>query len=314
MKDGSVKAGIDLARRKTLSVGVALVSAKLVNLVGCDGDDTSTTGSEGSGGSGGGGAGGGGTGGSGAGTGGAGGGTGGSTSTGGWATGGTASIGDSYPDPFAGGLGTTCALTCAAILGPCYAQTIERKDISEGYPGLPVRLAFVVVDESCTPVEGAQVDVWHTSNRGLYSGDDSIEMCTTNDPDALAHRSFRGVQSTDAEGRVDFDTCLPGWYPGRTIHMHFTVKVGGQEYITSQLYFPSDLITEIFSTHPDYAQFGQPDTTNEADGIYNADGELTVAQMPDGVMLASKAIVLRSSLSDPVCGGGMGSGGPPPGG
>lgn len=61
-------------------------------------------------------------------------------------------------------------------------------------------------------------------------------------------------------------------------------------------------------------QFGQPDTTNEADGIYSADGELTVAQMPDGVMLASKAIVLRSSLSDPVCGGGMGSGGPPPGG
>src|SRR5262245_3614737 len=39
---------------------------------------------------------------------------------GGWATGGTASMTGNYPDPFSSGLGTACALTCAATLGPCY--------------------------------------------------------------------------------------------------------------------------------------------------------------------------------------------------
>jgi protocatechuate 3,4-dioxygenase beta subunit len=218
-----------------------------------------------------------------------------------------------YPDPFTEGLGTTCTVTCAATLGPCYAETIERKDISEGYPGLPVRLALLVVDDTCAPVAGATVDIWHTSNQGLYSGDDAAEMCTTGDEDALTHRFFRGVQTTDTDGRVDFDTCFPGWYSSRAVHIHFTVRAGGQEYVTSQLFFAQDLIEEIFSSHPDYKEFGQPDTPNETDGIYFADGELEAAQMSDGAMLASKVIVLRSSLSDPICGGGMGPGGPPGG-
>lgn len=294
MKDASKKVMVNLSRRKTLSVGVALVSAKLVGLVGC-GDDTSSSGTGGTG------------------TGGAGG-EGGSTSTDGWASGGTAVITGDYPEPFEGGIGTTCALTCAATLGPCYAATVERKDISEGYPGLPVRLALLVVDDACKPVAGATVDIWHTSNRGLYSGDDSIEMCTTGDPDAVTHRFYRGVQTTDANGRVDFDTCFPGWYSGRTIHIHFTVRVGGQEYVTSQLFFPQSRIEEIFSTQPDYKGFGQPDTPNEADNIYVAENELATERMSDGVMLAWKAVVLRSSLADALCGGGGPPGGGPPGG
>jgi len=304
MKNGSTKVGVDLARRKALTVGLALVSAKLVSLVGCS-DDTSASGSGGSGGAGAGGSGG---------TGGTGGGSTATGNPGGWASGGTAGMADDYPDPFTEGLGTTCALTCASTLGPCYAQTIERKDISEGYPGLPVRLAFLVVDESCTPVAGAAVDIWHTSIQGLYSGDDAASMCTGDDEDATSHRFFRGVQSTDDEGRVDFDTCFPGWYSSRTVHIHFTVRVGGQEYVTSQLFFPQALVAEIFSTHGSYTEFGQPDTTNATDGIYSADGELETAQMADGAMLAWKVLVLRSSLSDPICGNSGGPGGPPPGG
>src|SRR4051794_41121421 len=72
-----------------------------------------------------------------------------------WATGGTASMSGTYPDPFAAGIGTTCSLTCSATIGPCYAQTIERADISEGRAGLPVRLSFLVVDEACKPVANA---------------------------------------------------------------------------------------------------------------------------------------------------------------
>ncbi|KYF76132.1 hypothetical protein BE17_18720 [Sorangium cellulosum] len=221
--------------------------------------------------------------------------------------------GDS-PDPFADGVGAACALTCAMTLGPCYAQTIERKDISEGYPGLPVRLALLVVDETCTPIEGATVDIWHTRNAGLYSGDDSVEMCTNDDEDALSHRYFRGVQPTDAEGRVDFDTCYPGWYSGRAVHIHFTVRVGGEEYVTSQLFFPEELTAEICESHPDYAEFGQPDTTNSNDTIYGGEEYVvSTEKQPDGSLLAWKTLVVRSSLADELCSTG-GMGGPPGGG
>src|SRR5690606_32075808 len=78
-----------------------------------------------------------------------------------WAIGGTAAMvdPDGYPDPFAGG---SCALTCAMTLGPCFGQSPVRRDISEGYPGIPLRLVLRLVDvDGCTPVEGAVVDVWH---------------------------------------------------------------------------------------------------------------------------------------------------------
>lgn len=232
-----------------------------------------------------------------------------------WASGGTASMTGDYADPF--GASTSCALTCAMTLGPCYATTLTRQDISEGYPGLPVRLALRVLDEDCNPVEGAEVDVWHTRNSGLYSGEDASDFCTTGDADARSHRYFRGVQVTDASGRVDFDTCYPGWYSSRTIHIHFQVRIGGSEHVTSQLFFPDTLTAEIFAAHPDYAGFGQPDTTNTSDTVLgSADATpylLEWARQADGAMLAYKTVVVRRALTTSLCsvgGGGM----MPPGG
>jgi protocatechuate 3,4-dioxygenase beta subunit len=248
---------------------------------------------------------------------GAGGGSGsGASGAGGWAKGGTASMSGTYPDPFTDPLGARCVMTCATILGPCYAETIERKDISEAYPGLPVRLAFLVVDESCQPVSGAAVDVWHTRNSGMYSGNDAAEMCTFNDMDAETHRYFRGVQTTGTDGRVDFDTCYPGWYQGRTVHIHVTVRVGAQEYVTTQLYFPADVTAQLFAEHADYQAFGQPDTTNSTDSLFTDDAVLATALQSDGALLAWKVVVLRSSLDETLCdngGGGLPDGGLPDG-
>jgi protocatechuate 3,4-dioxygenase beta subunit len=285
----------ELTRRSAVSLGAALVTS---SVVGCSEDETSGTG--------------GGGGGSTTGPGSAGtdgsttvSGTSGSTTqavasstgtgtVGGWASGGTAAMTDkeSYPDPFTDPLGNACALTPAQTLGPCYAETIDREDISEGNPGLPVRLAFLVVDTDCNPIPNATVDVWHNNIEGLYSGEDAIAMCTLNDPEAEAGRWFRGVQTGGADGKVFFDTCFPGWYAGRAIHIHYTVRVGNQEYLTSQLYFPQSLVDEIFATHVDYVAYGAPDTPNGSDGIYVPSAELDWAQMTDGAMLASKVLIV----------------------
>jgi len=220
----------------------------------------------------------------------------------GWAEGGTKSMSGTYDDPLTDPLGAACAMFCATTKGPCYAETVTRKDISEGYPGLPVRLALLVVDEACKPIADAAVDIWHTRNAGIYSGPDAIDFCTTGDLDAKTHKYFRGVQSTDAKGRVDFDTCYPGWYPGRAIHIHFTVRVGGQEYVTSQLYFSPELTADIFATHPDYKEFGLPNTSNATDGIYpGEEAVLSAEKQADGALLAWKVLVIRSSLATPLC-------------
>ena len=229
-----------------------------------------------------------------------------------WLTGGTAGMSGVYENPFTNS--ESCALRCAMTLGPCYAETVERQDISEGYPGLPVRLAFQVVDEACEPIVGATVDIWHTRNSGLYSGSDANDFCTSGDADATSHRYFRGKQTSDTDGRVDFDTCFPGWYASRTVHIHFRVQRAGQDYVVSQLFFPQALIQAIFAGHSDYAAFGQPDTSNASDSVLGSTAPdpylFAWAKQSDGAMLAWKRLVIRDSLSDSVCSVG-GGGGPP---
>jgi protocatechuate 3,4-dioxygenase beta subunit len=225
-----------------------------------------------------------------------------------WAVGGTVAMTaqDCYPDPFAGGV-ASCALLCQTTPGPCTAETPERQDVSEDLPGLPVRLALAIVTaDGCEPVAGAYVEIWHTQRTGVYSGQTPSMICAGNDPTAVKYLYFRGSQLTDAQGRVGFDTCYPGWYPGRAIHIHFRVVLDGDEHLVSQLFFDDALNDEICGSHPEYAEFGAPDTNNESDGILGDERDkspyiLDTARMPDGAMLASKVIAIRSSTGDPLC-------------
>lgn len=215
----------------------------------------------------------------------------------GFATGGTAAMKGGYADPFAAGIGSACAVYKAATLGPCHATTVDRQDISEAQLGLPTRLALLVVDPSCNPVPGATVEVWHCSPTGLYSGADAADMCTNKDAAARAARWFRGIRTADAQGRVDFDTCFPGWYSSRTVHIHFTVRVAGTEYVTSQLFFDDTLNDEIIGTQPIYKARGKKDTTNVSDKVVTesalVDYTMKTALQPDGALLASKALVVH---------------------
>ncbi len=236
-----------------------------------------------------------------------------------------------YPNPFASlAAPTSCVATCELTQGPCYSsQSIETRDISYGHPGLPMRMAIQVLDEACKPVAGAVVDVWHVSAEGKYSGNDEehedVGFCTGGDEEFASHLYFRGKQTTDAGGVVLFDTCYPGWYRGRTVHVHLTIDVGGQAYVTTQLCFDDALDDEIVKTQALYATRGARDTTNAEDGVFSGSevgaSLFETKKLPDGAMLAWKRIVVRSSLAEALCGGGGGWGGhggpgrgPPPGG
>lgn len=220
-----------------------------------------------------------------------------------WATGGTASMTGkaSYPDPFATAA-TTCAVVASTTAGPCTTATdLVREDVSEGLLGIPVRLGLRIVDASCNPLVGATVRIWHTNREGSYSGQTPSNGFCLKDSAYAAQDFMRGVQTTDANGVVYFDTCYPGWYPGRAIHIHFQVTMGGTTTRVSQLFFPEELTTAIFASHPEYKGYGQPNTTNTSDGIFGAIASaerskllVEVAKMSDGAMLASKTVTVTA--------------------
>jgi protocatechuate 3,4-dioxygenase beta subunit len=226
----------------------------------------------------------------------------------------------SYPNPFAGATLTTCALSCEMTQGPCWDSHAEViQDISYGYTGLPMRMYLRVVDDACNPVANAIVEVWHVSAVGKYSGDDAtnedVSFCTGNDATFTSALYFRGKQTTDSNGVVFFDTCFPGWYSSRTIHVHFSVTIGGTNYVTAQLFFADSLDDEIVDTQPIYKDRGARDTTNATDMVISSstvgDYEFQTSQMTDGAMLAWKTLIVRKSQSESSCSiGGSGGGGP----
>jgi protocatechuate 3,4-dioxygenase beta subunit len=219
-----------------------------------------------------------------------------------WASGGTKSMRGNYPDPFTtASMGAMCVLYPEQTIGPCYAEMpATREDISDGMTGLPLRLSFLVVRANgCTPVPNASIDIWHSGYQGIYSAFEQGTICNPGTDNVLSQGFCRGVQLTNAEGKAHFSTIFPGWYTGRSIHIHFTVRVSGREAITSQLYFEDALSDEIMAQGA-YASRGQRDTTNEWDFIYQFGGspaEITfsTAKRSDGAMHAWKVLSIGNA-------------------
>jgi protocatechuate 3,4-dioxygenase beta subunit len=178
----------------------------------------------------------------------------------------------------------TCTLTPSLIEvegtpqqteGPYFVDNMPNRsditsDTSDGsvQEGIPLKLVINVYDVdgdsgSCIPLRGALVDIWHANPQGIYSG---IQQQGTTGQNFL-----RGNQVSDDNGTVRFATVYPGWYEGRAIHIHVKVRTfeGSNETFewTSQFYL-NNSITEQVHTQPPYSDHGQPDMTNEEDGIY----------------------------------------------
>jgi protocatechuate 3,4-dioxygenase beta subunit len=153
-----------------------------------------------------------------------------------------------------------CVLTPELTEGPYYiAGEKVRRDIREGHPGTKLTLHLQVLDAStCKPIKNAAVDIWHADAAGDYSGFGN----------GASSRTFmRGVQRTDASGKVEFVTVYPGWYQGRAVHIHVKVHVGGSVVHTGQLFFPDAVTAQAYKAKP-YSSRPGPDMLNAQDSIY----------------------------------------------
>jgi protocatechuate 3,4-dioxygenase beta subunit len=169
------------------------------------------------------------------------------------------------PSAPAAALTPACILTPAAIPGPFYFDPkLQRADITEGHPGVPLRLRFIVLDAAnCTPVSGARVDIWHTRADGYYSGYPG--QGDKHNVDTSGGTFMRGTQIADARGETAFRSVYPGWYDGRTVHVHFKIFIDDKDMLTGQMYFPDSLSQYIFANVGVYSRKAARNTFNTND-------------------------------------------------
>ena len=119
------------------------------------------------------------------------------------------------------------ALTPAQTEGPYYTpNTPERASLIEpGMSGTKLIVTGYVFATGCQPIANAWLDFWQTDDEGEYDN---------------AGYVMRGHQFTDANGRYQLETVLPGLYPGRTRHIHVKVQAPNGPILTSQIYFPGE--------------------------------------------------------------------------
>jgi protocatechuate 3,4-dioxygenase beta subunit len=209
-------------------------------------------------------------------------------------------------------------LTPQVTEGPYYlAGAPVRADIGEGLPGVPVELRFEVRDALGAPLAGARVDVWHCDAKGRYSG---FGAAPGEPPDAAlkAARFLRGVQPTDAEGVAVLRTVYPGWYMGRTAHIHFKVWWDAVAVLTCQTFLPDALNEFLYTQSADYSRDQARDTLNRDDGIAQGAGPLALGAVKDAgdrYVVVQAVVVDKAARPLPVGPGpgGPGFGPPPPG-
>jgi protocatechuate 3,4-dioxygenase beta subunit len=231
--------------------------------------------------------------------------------------------------PFGGGEATapneadaaaTCVLAPEVTEGPYWVDVREkRSNVVAGQAGVPLTLDLYVYrsDYSCEPEPGAVVDIWHCNASGLYSDE------------AANHTSgetwLRGYQETDSNGHVQFTTIYPGWYSGRTVHIHIRVRTFSGSAttfnFTTQIFFAEENSAAVFATSPYNSRSGR-DTTNEEDMIYQQEVRAGNVLMPMlsgsassglsgtvGIGLSGLPAVSSSGGSAGSSSGGSGSGG-----
>ncbi len=245
-------------------------------------------------------------------------------------------------------------------VGPYYVADEElRASLAEGRAGVPLALRLVVLDaRSCTPLAHAAVDVWHCDAMGLYSGYTKQNPMGAGgppgpppgpppggfDPQHPGNRPgppegmgpppmnhptdkltfCRGIQLTGEDGVVQFLTIFPGFYMGRTNHIHFKVRVAGhpeqRTYAAGhtshvgQVFFPEKMAATLMEQEP-YRRHQIHRTTQAEDGVYNGqEGRLSVATVqpePGGTRLLRADLVAEVDPTATPLPATRGAGGPP---
>ena len=200
---------------------------------------------------------------------------------------------------------TSCSETLEGEEGPYFvddsasgylrSSILANLDGTDKQTGIPLSLTMYVFDSEngCAAMSGVQVDIWHCNASGIYSAESSEST--------LDESWLRGYQITDANGKVTFTTILPGWYEGRTTHIHFRLRSTYDETDTSgtntmQIFFDQTLIDTVDTTISPYSTLGQNPTTNASDRVYTQQEDGTTLVTLSGSTSAGYSTTLNVHL------------------
>ncbi|KAK2602110.1 hypothetical protein N8I77_008670 [Diaporthe amygdali] len=196
---------------------------------------------------------------------------------------------------------TTCIQVPDIIQGPYVWPQSEllRTDMSEDQPGVPLIMDIGVLDmATCEPLTDVMVSLWHANATGSYSsftaldpnlvfGDllTSLNMTRADmeygvtDIHTDDTTFLRGMYPTDSEGVMEMKTVFPGFYAGRSLHVHSQVYTdytlfpngtisSGYLVSTGQLYFDESLSAELMALEPYASHTQTPRVTNDIDQFF----------------------------------------------
>lgn len=174
------------------------------------------------------------------------------------------------PLPKAGG---GCALIPSETAGPypldlSSDETYFRTDLREEQAGADHRVRLRIIgNANCLPMANCRVDFWHCNVDGYYSG--YTTSAHLGQQNHVGERFLRGIQMTDANGEVEFLTKFPGWYPGRTCHIHFQVYLNSMLQVTSQFCYPTAEKNALLTSIAPYTTWGADPLAPSQDGIFS---------------------------------------------
>ena len=143
--------------------------------------------------------------------------------------------------------------TSANLLGPFWRRNSPRVKSGDSIvrsptPGPALFAKIWLRDTKDKPIEGAEVDVWHSSPEGYYENQDERQ----------ADMNLRGKFKTDENGHIRFRSVKPAGYPipidgpvgellaaqsrhnFRPAHLHFLIYKPGFKTLISQVYVNDD--------------------------------------------------------------------------
>lgn len=183
-----------------------------------------------------------------------------------------------------------CILVPSETLGPFPSlpsgdAMYWRNDITDSMAGIPYSFTIKVFGtNNCGVMQGYRVDVWHCNAHGYYShyaaGGTNSGHSNQNSPGSNNANLIycRGSQVTNANGEVTFNTIFPGWYPGRTWHIHFAIYHGGTVGTSngwvldrvSQFTVPIAAKNAVLTSNAPYTLYGADPQSPDADNIFNS--------------------------------------------
>ncbi|MBG48284.1 MAG: intradiol ring-cleavage dioxygenase [Pseudozobellia sp.] len=134
-----------------------------------------------------------------------------------------------------------CQVTPSETEGPFPTKNpedYERVNIVGDRTGISLDMDITIrnVNNECNALTGAFVDIWHCDKDGNYSEYGGSGMQPTN---YVNNHFLRGRQISNSEGLVEFTSIFPGWYNGRSTHIHVHVyDEEGSSLLVTQIAFP----------------------------------------------------------------------------